>query len=125
MAYAELPDVEVDYGPIPSVDDERVLGLIDRAEAMILLQVRDLNARIADGRTSLPLVKQVVAEMVSERLRNPRGLTSFAHTEGPFTTSGTFADKTGGGFRLTERHLWLLGAPTRGAFTIIPGRSSA
>lgn len=123
MRYASLADVEVEYGPVPNDAVARVEGLIDRAEAILLAEVRDLDARITDGRTLLPLVQQVVSEMVAAVLRNPQGLKSFAHTEGPFTTSGTYAD-TGGGMVLTDRHRRLLGlgAATSGAFTITPGR---
>lgn len=120
--YAVVDDVEVDFGPIAPADHARVEALIERAEAFLLAEVRDLPARIVDGRTSNVLVAQVVAELVADRLRNPHGLRSFAHTEGPFTTSGTYAD-TGGASGLSARHLRLLGGETvSGAFTITPGR---
>ncbi|CAA9364374.1 MAG: hypothetical protein AVDCRST_MAG68-5033 [uncultured Gemmatimonadetes bacterium] len=126
MHYASLPDVEVEYGPVPPEQADRVEALIARAEAILLFEVRDLDARIVTGQTQLPLVKQVVSEMVTAVLRNPQGLKSFAHTEGPFTTSGTYADTSGGGMVLTDRHRRLLGLPasTSGAFTITPGRRS-
>lgn len=120
--YATVDDVQIDYGPIATTEHGRVEALIERAEAYLLSEIPDLTVRVADGRTSTVLVAQVVAELVADRLRNPNGLRSFAHTEGPFTTSGTYAvaSSTGG---LSDRHRRLLGdRAERGAFTITPGR---
>ncbi len=119
--YATVYDVEVDFGPVQVADQGRVEALIERAEAFVVSEVPNLSARVLDGRTSTVLVAQVVAELVADRLRNPNGLRSFAHTEGPFTTSGTYADGSGGSSGLSARHLRLLGVTESGAWTILPG----
>lgn len=119
--FATVEDVEVDFGTIAPGDRGRVEVLIERAEAFIRSELPDLTARVSSGRTSAVLVAQVTAELVADRLRNPNGLRSFAHTEGPFTTSGTYADN-GDAAGLSARHLRLLGgAAMSGAWTILPG----
>lgn len=122
MAYADIADVEVDYGPIGDADTARVESLIERAEAQVTLRVPDLPARLDSGRTTMPLVKQVIGEMVANVLRNPRGAVTFTEskTNGPFsaTQSGTLAAGSAAGtLVLTRRHLTLLGGH-RGAQTV-------
>ena len=46
------------------------LAAEEQAEAEILLEFPDLAARVADGRTSLILVKRVEAEMVASVMRS-------------------------------------------------------
>jgi hypothetical protein len=122
MPYAGIEDVEVDYGPIPDAEVGRVTELITRVEAQISQRVPDLAARITAGRTSAVLVRQIVAEIVAAKLRNPEGYMQRSHTitKGPFSESqsGTIAGGVAGGgggtAGLTRRHLQLLGA-RRGA----------
>jgi hypothetical protein len=127
MPYTGVEDVEVDYGsPIGEADIARVTRMITRAEAMIDQRVPDLAERITAGRTSTELVRQVVAELVANKLRNPDGFMQRSHTvtAGPFaesvagTVAGGVAGGGGGTFTLTRRHLRLLGNP--GAATTMP-----
>lgn len=122
MAYADIEDVIVDYGPVPDADVPRVMTLIERVEAQISQRVPDLDARITAGRTTLPLVRQVVAEVVATKLRNPEGYMQRSHTvtRGPYSESvaGTVAGGVAGGggqATLTRRHLRLLGSPAGAA----------
>lgn len=122
MSFTVIGDVEVDYGPVPDGDVERVEKLIDRVEAWLEVEVPDLASRVSSGRTTVERIAIVVAELVTGVLRNPTGLRSFSRTEGPFSTSGTYASDAGEGGGLSARHLRLLGIlGARGAFTIMPG----
>ena len=123
MPYTTLQDVEIEFGAVTSADAARVEALIDRAESYLRAEVRDLDARVAASRTDSGRIALVVSELVASALRNPQGLKSFAHTEGPFTTSGTYGEG-GPSAGLTARHRRLLGdVPDRGAWTVMPGRS--
>ena len=55
MAYATVDDVAVDFDGDLSDGDMivKVLVLLERAEARITQEYRDLDARLADGRTNL------------------------------------------------------------------------
>jgi hypothetical protein len=124
MAYAGIEDIEVDYGPVPDAEAGRVLALIERVEAQISQRVPDLAARITAGRTTENLVRQVVSELVTVKLRNPEGYMQRSHTvtKGPYSesTSGTIAGGVAGGGGqpvLTRRHLRFLGCPA-GAQTV-------
>lgn len=125
MSYAGIEDVEVDFGGTLSADESaRALVLIDRAEAQIGQRVPDLAARITAGRTSIALVRQVVAEVVADKLRNPQGYVTGTRsvTNGPFssTESGTRATGAAVGLTLTRRQLQLLG-DRRGAQSVPVG----
>jgi hypothetical protein len=114
MPYAGIEDVEIDYGPVSDADKARVLVLIERVEAQLVQRVPDLAARITAGRTSTALVRQVVAEIVAGRLRNPEGYVTGTRSvsNGPFssTVSGTrAAGAAAGALVLTRQHLYLLG----------------
>lgn len=120
--YATPEDLEPYYGPIPDEKRAAALTLIEQAEAQIAQRVPDLPARLTAGLTSEPLVRQVVAELVTEVLRNPEGYVTGTRsvTKGPFssTVSGTrSAGATAGLLTLTRRHLKLLGGKP-GASTI-------
>ncbi|GLZ47966.1 hypothetical protein Acsp06_41510 [Actinomycetospora sp. NBRC 106375] len=113
MTTTLIEDVEVDHGPLSVEDTARVLVLIERAEAQIALRVPDLAARISAGRTSTALLRQVVAELVTAKLRNPHDYVSSTRsiTNGPFssTESGTRPTGSTSGLTLTRRHMRLLG----------------
>jgi hypothetical protein len=128
MAYATVEDVAVDYDGDLSDGDTivKVTVLLERAEARIRQEYRDLEERIADGRTSRVLVQQVETEMVAAVLRNPGGYVSStsSSTTGPYseTISGTLSTSVASGLlRLTPAHRDLLGDRRGGAFTVAPG----
>lgn len=119
-AFAELYDVELDYGTISTDLAPKVDLLINRAEAQLALVDPDLAARVNAGEVSAVLVTQVVCEMVVAVLRNPEGIQSSTETVGPFSGSRTFSDAASGRLVVTRRHRQLLGLPPAGAFTVNP-----
>lgn len=127
MTYAQVQDVAIDFDGDLSDDAtvDKVSTLLERAEARIKQEYRDLDARMADGRTSLPLVVQVECEMVVSVLRNPGGYTSSStsNTSGPYSESisGTLSTAAASGLlRLTRAHRELLG-DRAGAASTAPG----
>lgn len=128
MSYATVDDVSVDFdGDLSdSATIVKVVTLLERAEARIQQEYADLDARIADGRTNLELVRQVESEMVAAVLRNPAGYVSSTNstTRGPYseTVSGTLSTSVASGLlRLTPAHRELLGDRRGGAFSVAPG----
>lgn len=85
--YAELRDVEDEWDqPIPQSMGAHVDLQIDKAEALLLAEVPDLAARIANDRlpnVTTATVKGVVVGMVVRKLLNPKGQRS--GTRGPFS----------------------------------------
>lgn len=127
MPYAALSDVEVDFGPVPPEDVDKVAILLERAEARIRQDVPDLDERVTDGRSPVVLVKQVESEMVVSVLRNPGGYQSESTSLVGISTSYTLSLAAASGLlRLTPEHRAMLGVPRssgRGgrAFTVSPG----
>lgn len=126
--YATVADVEVDNGaPIPADQVAMVEALIERAEEQVRQAVPDLDARIAAGRTSEILVRQVICEMVSDVVVNPTGVRAKTETVGPFSQTVSYGgqysannDSGLGRLVLSKRHLKLLGQ-RQGAVTIPNG----
>jgi len=132
MAYATVDDVAVDFDGDLSDGDTivKVLILLERAEARITQEYRDLDARLADGRTNLELVRQVESEMVAGVLRNPGGYVSSTNstTTGPYSesVSGTLSTTAASGLlRLTAAHRELLGDRRGGAFSVAPSNTAS
>lgn len=123
--YAEIADVETYFGPVPEHDVERVGELLDQAEALVGQRIPNLAERITAGRTTVTLVRLVVAEMVCEVLRNPEGIRQRSETVGPFSRSSTYGgtqtagvvDPEMGVLTLSRRQRLLLG-DRRGAVTV-------
>lgn len=115
MGYATVSDVATLYGPIPLGDEQyvQVVELLEWAEDEVKQRVPDLAARIEAGRTSDSLVRRVLAEMVTQFLRNPEGYvsSSMSRTIGSVVDarSGTYGSGRSGQLELTRRHLRLLG----------------
>jgi hypothetical protein len=126
VPYATVSDVQVDFGDIADGDVDKVETLLERAEARIKQAYPDLEVRMADGRTSLVLVKQVESEMVVSVLRNPNGWQSHTETTGPFSHSATVNVAAASGLlRLSKDQRALLGDQRGGrAFTVVPSSSA-
>lgn len=71
MADAVVADVEARYEG--TLDPVRTQTEIDDAGVVLRSVVPDLDARLADGRTSAAAVRIVVVRMVLRVLRNPAG----------------------------------------------------
>lgn len=125
--FATVSDVEVDYGPITEPQMiSQVEALLVRAEAQVRQAIPDLDARLNDGRTTEPLVVQVLSEMVAQVLRNPEGADNRTRTVGPYSESVSYVNSGSrttiqAGLYILPRHLRLLGGRKVGAFTIAPG----
>ncbi|MBE7195418.1 MAG: hypothetical protein INR66_23440 [Gordonia polyisoprenivorans] len=118
MPYATVSDVAI-YAPDLTSDlDDTVETLLEQAEAEILLTFPDLDARVADGRTKLVLIKRVEAEMVSSVMRNPRAWSSTSESVGPLSNSYTINTQVASGLmKLTDVHVRLI----QGVPTVAPG----
>ena len=88
------------------------LGLIAVGSAVYatgLVEFPDLAARLADGRTSLILLKRVEAEMVASVMRNPKGWASESQTICGLSNSHTVnVEAASGLLKLTEAHRILI-----------------
>lgn len=124
--YASVSDVEVDFGPItdPTMQGQAE-ALLVRAEEQVRQLVPDLDARIASGRTTEPLVVQVLSEMVAAVLRNPEGADNRTRTVGPYSEHISYVNSRSStsvesGLMLKAHHRVLLGERTEqaGAFTV-------
>lgn len=129
MAYATIDDVRVydrELGPDSEVADW-VDTLLGQAEAMIRVDFRDLDARVADGRADLELLVQVESEMVASVTRNPQAWASQSEGIGGLSESHTVNLAVASGLmEFTDRHRRMVanlpsGTGGGGAFTVRPG----
>lgn len=118
MPFATVSDVAVYVPDLTDGDEDTVETLLEQAEAEVLLTFPDLDARVADGRTQLVLLKRVEAEMVSSVMRNPRAYSSTSESIGPLSNSyGINVAVASGLMKMTDVHVRLIqGLPlaTRG-----------
>ena len=120
LAYTSYADVSSRWvgGEVPA-SEATVEALLADAEDSILHEFSDLDDRITDGRTSAYRVSKVAARMVMRHLRNPGGVRTLQHGEGPFNESLTFPGETSEGLYLTDDDRAELGGhKVGGAFTI-------
>ncbi len=84
--YADVSDVANRYeGEIPESRRNWIATLLEDAESVLYSEVPGLDARVADGRTSVDTVRRVECSMVLPVLRNPSGYAS--QTAGEFSYS--------------------------------------
>lgn len=129
MAYASFSDVEIYVPDLAEEDEPKVEVLLEQAEAEILLEFPDLDARVADGRTRLVLLQRVEAEMVASVMRNPNAWTSSSEGIGGLSESHGFNLAAASGLLVfTDKHRAMVnssstvaGSGGGGAFTIRPG----
>lgn len=127
MPYTQPEDVRdrwIGKDEIPA-DDDKITRLLADAEDMILTDVPDLAARMADGRVPHERLVRIVVRMVMRHLHNPTGVRQFQQTTGPFTNSATMGGDNPGAlyFDDADRRELLGEAKRRGgrkAFTIMP-----
>lgn len=110
MPHADFHDVAVYVPDMAEGSDEiKVAALLEQAEAEILVEFPDLAARLADGRTSLILLRRVEAEMVASVMRNPKGWQSESQTIGGLSNSHTVnVEAASGLLKLTDAHRILI-----------------
>jgi hypothetical protein len=81
--YAQVQHVEeARPRPFTAAEVTLVQNLLDRAERILLRKI-DVPARVLNGLTTLPDVRDVLVDMVLRVMRNPQGTTS--QTTGPFS----------------------------------------
>lgn len=106
MADAVFSDVTARYtGPL-TLDPTKTETLIGDAGVVLRAVVLDLDARLADGRTSVAAVRIVVVRMVLRVLRNPDG---FKNEQGGDYGYSVDTEVSSGRLFLTRDDLALLG----------------
>lgn len=110
MADASFADVMDRYEG--ELDESRTLQQIDDASVVLRILIPDLDARLADGRTTAAAVRIVVVRMVLRVLRNPDGFKNeqagdYGYSRDAAVASGllsvTDADKALLGIRTANR----------------------
>lgn len=83
--YAQVQDVEAGWDrPFTIPEISKVQVLLDRAERLIQSRV-NVEARVLNGLTTLPNVRDAVVGMVERVMRNPAGYRQAA--TGPFSAT--------------------------------------
>lgn len=77
------------YAPVPDAKLGWVDSLIEDAEGVLVDVIPSLADRVTAGEVSAATVQRIVAQAVLRVMRNPEGLTQFARTTGPYTSSGS------------------------------------
>jgi hypothetical protein len=80
-----IPDLEARFRPLTAAEQNTAQALLDDAWEELLVRIPDLDARMADGRTSAGLVVRVVAAMVTRVLRNPDAIRQWSVDDASFT----------------------------------------
>lgn len=77
------------YAPVPDSRLGWVESLIEDAEGVLTDVIPTLADRVDSGDVPAARVERIVAAAVLRVMRNPEGLTQFARTTGPYTSSGS------------------------------------
>lgn len=122
MAYADVDDVAVRLGRAVSdaAEEEQIEAWLDEAEQIIAGRIRDLAARIADGRITVATVALVEARAVVRKVKNPDGKQNERIDDYSY---GLVEDAAKGEIFITDDEWALLLGTTAsgsGAFTIRP-----
>jgi hypothetical protein len=119
MVYARVQDVEALWRPLGQDEKTRAEALLRFAEAIIKQRFKDLDARVQAGELTPDIVVMIEANMVRRAMVVPvEGVTQQAETNGPFSTSQTFANPMGNLY-LSKDDLRLLGVTKSGrAFAV-------
>lgn len=83
-------------------DAGRVEQLIADAEDAVLERVPNIQERLDRDLVPVERVKRVVASLVIEVLKNPRGFRQVSTTTGPYTDSETYGGDSPGAMVLTD-----------------------
>lgn len=120
LLWASLDDVKDRWleGEIPATDTQ-LTTLLEDAEDTILGEFPNLQDRIDDGELPERRVVKVATRVVIRHLRNPNGVRTTQHIEGPYHQSVTFGGDEPGALYLTDAdRAELQGRSFHGAFTI-------
>jgi hypothetical protein len=113
--YVTLSDVEAAYeGSFPTDPDAQLWlqSLIDRAERMLVAQVKSIPTRLAAGTLAVENVQDAIITAVLRVVRNPEGLQS--ETEGNYLYSVS-RDVAGGKLYFTADDLLLVRSVRKGS----------
>lgn len=82
---AIISDLEARFRPLDDAEKVNAQAWLDDAWEELLVRVPDLEARIADGRTSSGMARRVAAAMVVRVLRNPDAIRQWSVDDASFT----------------------------------------
>jgi hypothetical protein len=99
MAWTEPDDIRNRWlnGDVPATE-EQLLTLIEDAEDLILGEFPEIKNDAAKW----PTAKRVVSRMINRVMRNPSGIRSTNHTEGPYSANTTYAGDNPGELYLSD-----------------------